>query len=318
MKQLILIKLSNTIQLAHLYEHIFCRHIDSFFYEHNLFPHLDYSLVGRTFYKGVIYINLELYTDSAISLAVQISSLTIKLNKTIISTAASQLLAEKEEPYSSLGYDKVKQALNNLQKQPWQNVDNIELIDIQGVRRKANPFYITEGKPLPARKLTTTILLGTEFVMSHRQLLPLFRQFAWLINTTLQSVLANKYGYYSLTDIYRNKPTVGLSNIFKVADAHDVDVDLADNLATCMEVIKDLRQHNAFTRYMDELSVTSYYNHPYSAPNLERNYEDTLIFIGPKGWQKIATIGNCELLLKHMSIEVKFGRSRRASQSLIN
>lgn len=311
MKQLILIKKSESIHLAHLYEHIFCTHITTLFYENHLFQHLDYSLVGKTYHGGVIYIDLELYTKAAISFADQISTLDIRLNKTTMSAAASELLAEVQAPLGGAGYNKVKQALKDLHRQPWQNIDDVALIDTKTIRRKAQPFYIVEGKSLPSRKLTVGILLDMNFARSHRELLPLFRQFAWFVTGNLQDVLANKYAYYSLIDAYKNtRQMIGLFNTFKVAHVHDTDVDLPDNLETCLKVVSDLQQHDSFNRYMTELRATSYYNHPSLAVNLEKNYEDTLIFIGPKGWQQIAIAENCELLLKHMSIELKFGREK--------
>jgi hypothetical protein len=317
MKRLILIKQSNAIDLAHLYEHIFCMRIEEFFYNKHLFQYLDYSLVGKTYHGGVVYIDLELYTQAAISLAKELQALAITLDEATITTAVMQLLAEEEEPLSGTGYDDVKQALETLHEQPWQDIDDVELVDVKGVRRRTKPFYIAEGKPLPARKLITGVLIDTAFAATHRELLPLFRQFAWLINSTLQGALPEANGYYSLKDVYKNtKETIGLFNTFKVANTNDMDVQLPDDLETCLEVVHDLQQYGAFAHYMDELCNLSYYDRPNLAPNLEKNYEDTLIFIGPKGWQKIATNENYELLLKHMSIEVKFGRDK-VSQALV-
>ena len=174
MKRLILIKPSSSIDLAHLYEHIFCMHIEELFYNNHLFQYLDYSLVGKTYHGSVVYVDLELYTENAIRLANEVSTLTLTLNKKVLFTAMVQLLAEEEEPLGSTGYDNVKRALEALHKQPWQNVDDIELVDAKEIRKKTSPFYIAEGKARPARKLTTSILLDPDFATSHRELLPLF------------------------------------------------------------------------------------------------------------------------------------------------
>jgi len=314
MKRLTLIKQSPAIQLGHLYEHIFCAHVDTFLYEHHLFPRLDYSLDGKMYHGGIIYIDIELYTEAAIALSDNLPILTIELNEEIISIAATQILAEKEEPIGGTGYDNVKQALEDLHTHPWQNIDEVELIDTKDIRKKTGPFYIVEGRSLPARRLTTSISLDSQFASSHRELLPLFRQFAWLITSSLQGVLADTYGYFSQDDVFKGHgASVGVVNIFKVTN--DSEVDLSDTLATCLEVIRDLRQYKVFERYMGEFRAISYYNHSDSAPNIEKNYEDTLIFIGPKGWQKIAIRENYELLLKNISIEIKFGRDK-VSQTL--
>lgn len=311
MQRLILIKISPAIQLGHLYEHIFCAHVDTLFYKHHLFPDLDYSIAGKTYYSGIISVEIELYSERAITLSSAISTLAIDLNETTISIAASQILAEKEEPLASIGYDDVKQALESLHAQAWRKIDNIELIDAKNIRKKTGPFYVAEGKSRPAQKLTTGVLLDVKFARAHRELLPLFRQFAWLITASLQGVLADTYGYFSFEDTYKDSSTMqGVVNTFKVGDADDIVVDLPDILETCFDVVRELQQHNAFGRYMTDLRKTSYSHHPGLAPNIEKLYEDTLIFIGSKGWQNLASDKNYRLLLKHMSIEVKFGRKR--------
>ena len=308
MKQLILIKQSPTIQLGHLYEHIFCMYIDILLRKHRLVPRLDYALDGTMYYGGIVYIEVELYTDAAIALSDALRTLTIKFDEDIITTAATQILAEKEEPLGSTGYDHVKRALEDLHAQPWQNIDDVGIIDTKNIRKKTGSFYIAEGKPLPARKLVIGVFLKAEFAKSHRELLPLFRQLAGLINASLQHKIASSYGYYSFDDMYKNtNSTIGVLNTFKVGNANDIEVDLADILGVCFDVIRDLRQCDAFGRYINELRNVSYYNHPGLAPNLEKNYENTHIFIGAKGWQKIATNENSELLLKYAYIEVKFG-----------
>jgi hypothetical protein len=317
MKRLILIKQSPTIQLGHLYEHVFSAHVDTFLYEHHLFPRLDYSLTGKMYHGGIVYIDIDLYTDAAIVLSDSLPTLAIELSEETISIAATQILAEKEEPIGGTGYDSVKQALEDIHKQPWQNIDEVELVDTKSIRKKTGSFYIAEGKPLPARKLTVGIFLDGQFAVSHRELLPLFRQFAWLISTSFQGVLADTYGYFNYDDVYKDQgAAIGVLNVFKVANANSSDVDLPKIVATCLEIIGDLQRYGAFKRYMGELSKTSYYNHSSLAPNLEKNYEDTLIFIGARGWQKIATNENYELLLKYMLIEVKFGRDK-VSRSLV-
>ena len=311
MKQLILIKQSPFIDLAHLYEHLFCARIQEFFYDKHLFERLDYNLDGKMYHGGVIYIDLELYTSAAIELADQIKPLELTIDEETLFIAAAQLLAEKGEPIGSTGYDNVRSALEDLHDQPWQNIDDVELVDTKRVRKRTGPFYMAEGKPLPARKLTTGVFLDVEFAASNRELLPLFRQFACIITVNVQNMLGSTYGYYSFEDSYKNtKDRVGMTNVFKVANANDVKVDLPDTIETFLEVVQSLRQYNAFDRYMSELRAISHYDHPDLAPNPERNYEDTLMFIGSKGWEKIATQKNYELLLKHMSIEVKFGRDK--------
>lgn len=313
MKRLVLIKQSPAIQLGHLYEHIFCAHVDTFLYEHHLFPFLDYSLTGRTYEGGIIAIMIDLYTDKAIQASDTIASLPIDVNEETIFTAATQILAEKEKPIASTGYDMVAKALTALHDQPWQNIDDLEITDTRRIGKKTGPFYIAEGKPLPARKLTVSTLLDTPFAASHNELLPLFRQIAWLMTASFQGTLSDTYGFFSHDDAFKNTSlTVAVLNSFSVANANDVDVNISDVLDTCTEVVDDLQKYGAFDRFTQELHTTSYYDRADTAPNFEKNYEDTHIFIGSKGWQKIATKENCDLLLQQTSIEIRFGKNKVA------
>jgi hypothetical protein len=313
MKQLLLVKQSPFIDLAHLYEHLFCTRIQELFYTKHLFERLDYNLEGRMYQGGLIYIDLELYTPAAIELADKIKSLELVANEETLFIAVAQLLAEKEEPVASTGYENVKNALESLHAQPWRNLDDIELIDTQKVRKKTGSFYITEGESIRSRQLTTSVLLDADFAISNRELLPLFRQLAYIIIVNCQNILAAKYGYYSSEDAYKKtKDTVGVTNIFKIADVEDISVDIADVLRSFHEVVSDLRQYGVFSRYMDELRTVSYYDRPNLAPSPEKNYEDISILVGAKGWRKIATEENYKLLLKHMSLEVRLGRNKKS------
>lgn len=309
MKQLILVKQSNSIQLAHLYEHLFCASVDTWFYRQHMFQHLDYFLVGRTYYNGIVYIDLTLHTDSATRAANQVSALDIRLDNEAIGIAASQLIAEKEEPFSGKGIDAVRQALEELHHRPWQPLDDVGVIDPISVRRKPGVLYIAEGKSLPARKLTTSIKLDAAFAVDHRELLPLFRQFAWLVTENLQTVLADEFGFFSFDDTFKStKKRIELTNIFKVPNGDDAALD--DVVRSCKTLVQDLRRYNAFMRLTHDLTRYTHFHQSYLLPHPENNLVDTGILIGTKGWKQTATEANCSLLLKHMSIEVRYGRER--------
>jgi hypothetical protein len=98
MHRLILVKPSKYIQLAHLYEHMYCARVAAFLREHGLYARLDYWLTGKTYYNGAIFIVLDLYTPKAVALAKQLPGLPIHLDTAAISAASSQILAEEERP----------------------------------------------------------------------------------------------------------------------------------------------------------------------------------------------------------------------------
>lgn len=119
-------------------------------------------------------------------------------------------------------------------------------------------------------------------------------------------MLAGTYGLFYRDDAFKqNGKEVSHTSIYSTGQA---SFKLSDVVDTANEVIVDLHKGAAFERFVNYLKATSYEAEPLTSPNFEKIYEDTLIFIGANGWQEVATIENCTLLLKSLSIEVRFGR----------
>jgi hypothetical protein len=315
MQKLILIKYARSVQLAHLYEHLFLAQVNQLFHDNNLFLRLDYSVAGATYHSGIVTVDTEAYTPAAQDLLAQLSGLDIVFNEQSLSAGFTQLLAEVEEPVGSLGYDKVQQALVDLHEQPWQDVDKLEFLDAQKIRRTPYPVYIGEGKPLKARKLQITFFLDSSLVKSHRELLPLFQEIAWFMIANCRRSLSKAHPYYGSSDSFvSNSKKVAASAILKVAHGHYDGVNLARDLDLCLGAIQELRE--IFDRYMADLRSISYSHDLDLAPSLESMHNDTLFIIGGKGWKKLATIENCELLLSRTCIELKFGHEKQ-SRSIV-
>lgn len=311
MKRLILVKQSPAIQLGHMYEHIYCMRIDELFHSHNLFPHLDFALYGKMYHGGILVIDIELYTANAVRLADKIKTLQIDLNQEIISRTLSMMLAEMEQPIETAGYDAVVKELEELHEQRWQTIDSLAIIDAKKIRRSAGPIYIVHGRAIPVSKIVTGVFLEREFAASNRELMPLFGQIARLIVSTWQGTVANSFGLYSYDDKFKSsKEQEGLTNTFHAPRVRGVEIDVDEVLEKCMTDIRELLKTRAIERLAEELNKMSYEEHSDSAPNYERNYEDTLVFMGTKGWQQIVTEENCAALLRHLSINVSFGRKK--------
>ena len=61
----------------------------------------------------------------------------------------------------------------------------------------------------------------------------------------------------------------------------------------------------------------SYKINPNKTVDLQNNYENTLFIIGSKGWKKVATKKNIDLLIANSSLEIKLGKiSESVSLSL--
>lgn len=312
MQQLILVKQSRNIALAHLYEHIFCMHADQFLQSHGFFQFIDYHSRGFVYDSGIVLYDLEVYSPSITHLVKEIPFLTPKFDQKSVSTAATQLLAECEEPFVNTDTRDVTSALSALQSQPWQNIDELGIIDTKGTRRVSHPFYVAEGDSLPARRLVASIHIDPMFIEAHRQLLPLFRGLAGTILFNGEDVVIARSGYYSDDVVYKStKQQTYRATIYKIAHGNEKKiVNLEADIIDYQKTVTSLRRHKAFERVVKSLQANSYSYNAVGSVGFDANFEDTGVLIGSKGWREIATMENVELLLKHMSIEVKFGRKK--------
>jgi len=302
---MIIVKQHTSVQLAHLYEHLFCSRVNKLLYQRGLFPYLDYSLIGRTYHQGVVFIDLLSYTPKADKLSRQIDGLDINTSEKSITLAMSQMLAEDEYVFESSGYDTLKKELEGLHAQVWQNLDDVDFIDVRNARIRTGPLRLVKEKVLIARKLTIDIGFNATYAKECPELMPLVRQIILLISANLRLGLAERFGYYSVASKYKNTiKGVRMRNIFHVASGQAVDLNQV--VDAYLDEATYLQKKGAFKRLLGGLQKVSYTNHPYLAPNSELNFKDTHYFVGSEGWKIIATKENCDAILRNISASILF------------
>ncbi len=260
MQKIILIKTHSSVQLAHLYEHLYCTRLKELFYEHKLYKYLDYALSGTTFNNGgLIEIDIELYTPRAIALSHLLQQQKISTNQAAVSTAFTQILAEEESSISTTGFEKVQKALVGLGKSAWQHIDDFDTFDAKAARQKRPPVYVDYSHRLPTRKITTTLSLERQFAATHRELIPLFRHIAKLVTFTTQDQLALEHGYYNDEVTFRSTAQrTHIKSILKIANLANETVDLSRDMAHYQAICNRMYTTNAFKTLLDELRSTSY------------------------------------------------------------
>jgi hypothetical protein len=316
MKETILIKQSPAIQLAHLYEHLFCTEVDKLFYGNGLFPYLDYSLSGNTHQTGIIYIKLEAYTELAKNFSKDIENIKLSISDEALSIAASQLIAEKEFAYTGSGIAEVKKHLEALDKQPWQDIDSITSIDAKGTKRQSKPFYIDTKHPLPAKKMFLTVEVDNSIIQDSRQLLPLIRLTCFLISDTYETVLSDKFGIYSLDGEFKNTSKfTGYESIFNIPEGHSMNKE--EVLETVSKTVDYISSHRGFKRFAAELNNISHKSALSISPNALFNLTDTEVLIGSAGWRQIATENNIEIIVESLSLSVRTGNNKVSRKLLL-
>jgi len=310
MKQYIILKKSPSIQLAHLYEHIFCMQINRILRDKKMYLYSDYNLIGKTYHGGLIYIEYSQYAKNChINIKKIISNLKIDFKTNITDIGISQLIAEKESLIWANNYDGVIAELNKLHKESWIDIDNFGIINAKEIRRKSYPLFLAEDKVPKIQKLSISMLLNEELAKDQQILIPLFRQVGYLILTNLEYSICDTYGGFGIDIIFKEEKSVKLTDNIRLVSK---DLSIDDSLITLTEdLVSSLVNDGAAKRLINNLSSMLYKNGPDNTVNFEHNYEDTLFFIGSKGWKSIANQNNINLLLDNSSIELKLGNKTK-------
>jgi len=312
---MILIKQHNSQQVAHLYEHLFCMAVDGFFYEASLYPYLDYDISARVFPGGLIYADIALHTPDAKALKDKVTSISIALDDRSLNAATIQLMSELEQSLGVTGdkapdFDAVRKELGVIDSSPWNDIDEVDLIDSRSIRLVAGSIYLTkEKKEMPARRVRVSFSLSQGFADAHLDLLPVFWLLARLMSANVLAALYSRDGFYGKGISHTPKGrTTRLIHDFNIVPHYPLDLKAV--LATIEDALLDLHDTGAFTRLIADLHSISHGNSNHIFPDPEYMFNRTGLLLGTKGWNRIATDENCNLILSHMKVTVSTGRNR--------
>src|SRR5690554_3606901 len=136
MKSITLIKRHPSVQLAHLYEHLFVMRAKDLFFKKGLYKGLDYWITGTTFEQGgLVKVSYDLYSDAAIALEEDIQKNLLDLEDTTqISRALSQIVAEEPLVLQITNKQRLLKELGKLDNKPWLIDDEVDAIDTKNIR----------------------------------------------------------------------------------------------------------------------------------------------------------------------------------------
>lgn len=318
MTEMILIKQHNSHEVAHLYEHLFCRAVDDFFYDHELFPYLDYELTGLAF-RDIIYAHVTLKTKEAKQLADELTRLTVPLDDIPFHTALVQIFAEKEHHLGVAGddtpdWEAVRKELREIDKRPWRHIDDIDIVTPLEVQMVPGSLYVPlEKKSEPARRVRVTFTLDQAFADEHQELLPLFWKLAMLMSENTTTSLCATFGFYSRGLVRRPKrQATKLIHRFHIPPMYPLELPKVRE--SIRSTLLDMHDSKAFKRFVAELCLASHADPDRILPGPHYIYERTRILVGAKGWQRLATDENCNLILSHMKVTVSAGRQRASTK----
>lgn len=311
---MILIKQHNSHHVARLYMHLFCMAVDNFFYNKRLFPYLDYDLSTRVV-RGIIYVNISLYTPQANQLADELPRLKVPLDNESRTIAIVQIVADKKQFFGVTGkkqpdFEALNKELIVLDDSSWQDVDKFDLVSPQDNQLVHGAFY-----PLPDRgevavsDVNVAFSLDKAFADVHGELLPLFWHLAMVTSAGIGRELYVQVGFFG-TGISRSPKNRATRLVRHYRATTEVALLTKDIRDMAEDVIVDLDENDAYRRMTTELRSATHNKSKRMLPNPIYMYDRTGIILGAKGWQRIATDVNCNLILSHMKVTVSTGRNR--------
>lgn len=306
MKSLTLFKPTRHIQLGHLYEHIYCDRVVEYLFDKNVFASVDYVLDGKMYHGGIMVIEFAAYTKEAEEYINDLASLSLTIDEDIMLNAWNQVESEKQEPFGHSGYDNIIAGLKELDSTPWQTFDELDVIDLNDLRRRAKPFYISSEKIKPTKRLTINFFIQDVSSHKKRELLPLANRVLGVIGTNLQYFLTREAGiHFDDESIHYDKKTLTYHLTFKTYPGFEFnDKELRDSVTY---VLSNLHEGGAFRRLCSELKAIPTSAEYWLAPPIQWLYESTYQVVGQKGWRRLATEENVREVLYDIQVEAKFG-----------
>lgn len=303
--EMILIKQHNSHEVAHLYEHLFGMAVDDLFYDHKLFPYLDYEYVAKTI-RGVLYFSLVLHTIKARRLKSAIYGIRISVVDETFYTAIIQLSTELKHNVSVVGnnianWNAVREELLEIDKSPWQKIDDVDIIEPKLIKLIPGSLYIPRDKTaLPIREISVRFAINGNLT-NNKELLPLYSEISELMSENVRADLYSQFGLYSI-DVrrdYKNKAWE-LTHIFNVVDINPPN---RQSLSEAVEnSLIDLRDSGAFQRLTGQLRNADFNDTSKASPGVHHIFKQTGLLVGEKGWQRIATTDNCDIIRSNIKV----------------
>lgn len=305
-KNIILIKHSPSVQLGHLYEHLFVRSVNELLYKHGLFKSIDYSLEGTTFENGIIRVSYEAYNNHSAKFLELIQNTRIDLgeNNSRIMTALFQMLAEENQQIGTSDIAAVTSELEKLDEANWENIDTITFLNANEFKNKKGVVYLSDQQADELQEVSVFIKINPESALK-AELTPLFVFLSRILLFTMGTQLSHEFGFY-FTDLKTSQGGSKVeASLTATHEPHRIEFNETAIIETANNTITYMLENDLLNRVVDDLQKISYLNNSSMAPNESRFIEDTGFVIGSKGWKEIATLENLRAITNSLSIECK-------------
>lgn len=299
-----LFKTTTHIDLGHVYEHIYAAALHDFLFNKGLYAYLDFDIDARTYYKGIIFVDIYLYTPAAERYEDAVGAFEPDIDTKALNIATMQVMAEKTSAIKLQDATIRDIILRELQAQPWATYDMLESIDTRTIKKRTDGLILEHHDPRRFAKLVMTIT-NQDADNLRAELMPLYYFVSLLLRKNLDEPVANATHCYSKGDTFRAKGnSVSCRNIFTIGKKHATD--LSTQVTVTEEVLASVR-NNGFVEKIVAFLRDTRMSRQFGAPNYDGQIDGPGIILGREGWKKIATTENVREALRSLTIRYTLG-----------
>jgi hypothetical protein len=288
MQNITLIKHHPSVQLAHLYEHLFLMDANELLNSWGLFKWLEFTLNGTTYEQGgIVAIEFKTYNDLAKKCIPDLRNIKPSFSESRVNKALMQLHAEEYYQLKASKIEVIIKELKAMDDVKWESLDELNVINTRSIRRKQTPLHAT--RQADDQPITTVLSLEIDprVVEADPLALALFTIAARMILLTANYKIVTETGSYSWhlhAQLSGKRVSV---DVLTAARFRKYKPDLEQTGKMVQDVFGGMHFSGAFDRLVNELHNTSYDQGSSKAPDYEQLLTDTGILIGSNGWKSV-------------------------------
>lgn len=310
MKKILLLKQVDHIQLGHLYEHIFCTQLVERFRQKGLFAYVDYYIDAKTYYTGVVRVQLDVFTSQAENALKIVQNRPLRLSEDEISGALLQIMAEKYADVSTFDGEYIKSKLHAYHNKPWQELGSVDSIGAPNIRHSDKNFKLHDRSKRHFAILRQTIEFDNANIgKTAYDPIPLFVVVSKALRSNLQEDVASNSYCFTYDDTFRRA-----TRVVEDINLYRIDKRQATKLTTETETTRELLKNmseNGFVERLTEFLQHATLKGSFLCPDEEEIIRNTGVLVGLTYWHRINQ-DDIRKMLKSITIDYKLGKSKQA------
>lgn len=310
---MLIIKQSDSIELARIYLKLYVKSMHAFMSSKNLYRYIDYSVHESVLAGGIAVLDVAFLSESAEKYEADILQLDIEHDEESVGIASLLAIAHiQREFYLPSGVPAFHDAIRKLHATPWENIDNVSTVDVKNAKINRGIVVLKHTENQENSKFWVTFAMNENAVLAYPEAILVFHELTaftyWNMATEMEAKLA---AYASGVTVKEDSNGRKLHLQFEIAPTNNATSILKDEKRREL-----LRQsfEKALHEYSDndnlhQVIVDQYHDSTHDDPwvfnpNVGSLINNTGFVVGRDGWREIMTKERCKKVFQSISVDV--------------